>query len=176
MAQKMIDEKKINQNDSEDEESIGSQDSFHSMDSVESVPSPELQKKTFQTMKTDSNTLPKPKERSTRALFLETIIKSLFLLLSSVTIRANYLLLFLVLMKPSKIEETPDILHLRSEILSILIDIDRIARHFPSKKIAIRNRTRESITRHLHYQRDLEKLLRMKTDAINLLALWQTAN
>ncbi|BBJ21553.1 encapsidation protein 22K [Crane-associated adenovirus 1] len=69
MAQKMIDEKKINQNDSEDEESIGSQDSFHSMDSVESVPSPELQKKTFQTMKTDSNTLPKPKERSTRGKY-----------------------------------------------------------------------------------------------------------
>ncbi|WXH80962.1 MAG: 33 kDa protein [Psittacine adenovirus 12] len=52
-------------------------------------------------------------------------------------------------------------------------EIDSVARLHPTRQVAIRNRTRESITRQLHYQRDLTKLTRLKTDATKLLSLWQ---
>ncbi|AIE77227.1 33K [Duck adenovirus 2] len=71
---------------------------------------------------------------------------------------------------------TPDpeeVIALRSDILKTLLEIDSYAKEHPSQKIAIRNRTRESITRHLHYEKSEEKLTRMKTDAAKLLDLWK---
>lgn len=72
--------------------------------------------------------------------------------------------------------EPREIIETRSDILRILLDIDRFASQNPERRVSIRNRTRESITRLLHYERDSEKLTRMKTDAQKLLSLWQGAN
>lgn len=72
--------------------------------------------------------------------------------------------------------EPASLLDMRSDILKILLEIDRYASRRPGVRIAIRNRTRESITRHLHYERDETKLTRMLKDAGKLLALWETAN
>ncbi|WPM93290.1 protein 33K [Goose adenovirus 4] len=80
---------------------------------------------------------------------------------------------------PSRLLENPvpkEIVDLRSSILELLCAIDKIAKHHPEKRISIRNRTRESITRHLHYERDEAKLDRMKTDAAKLLDLWKASN
>ncbi|WNM87407.1 33K [Fowl aviadenovirus A] len=63
---------------------------------------------------------------------------------------------------------------LRGEILDILLEIESYARRRPDRHVSIRNRTRESITRKLHYEKNEDKLTRMKSDAIKLLALWQT--
>lgn len=63
---------------------------------------------------------------------------------------------------------------MRSEILEILLEIESFARRHPDHRISIRNRTRESITRKLHYENDEDKLTRMKADANKLLSLWQT--
>uniref|UniRef100_A0AB38ZPD5 33K protein n=1 Tax=Psittacine aviadenovirus B TaxID=2169709 RepID=A0AB38ZPD5_9ADEN len=70
--------------------------------------------------------------------------------------------------------ESREVLDTRSQILHILLEIDSFARLQPERRVAIRNRTRESITRQLHYERDLTKLSRLKTDATKLLSLWQT--
>ncbi len=72
--------------------------------------------------------------------------------------------------------EASDVIATRSEILQLLLEIDAIAKEMPHRNYSIRNRTRESITRQLHYQRDLERLRRMREDAAKLLALWQNAN
>lgn len=69
-----------------------------------------------------------------------------------------------------------EIVNLRSDILRLLLEIDQYASQKPELKIAIRNRTRESITRHLHYEKDEARLTRMQRDASKLLALWETAN
>ncbi|QWC71214.1 33kDa protein, partial [Southern Psittacara leucophthalmus aviadenovirus] len=66
------------------------------------------------------------------------------------------------------------IVELRSAILKTLVEIDKYASKKPAVKIAIRNRTRESITRHLHYEKDQARLTRMQKDASKLLALWET--
>lgn len=63
---------------------------------------------------------------------------------------------------------------IRSDILRTLLEIDDYARQRPETRVSIRNRTRESITRQLHYERDQEKLTRMRADASKLLALWQS--
>ncbi|WPS63623.1 33 kDa protein [Aviadenovirus phalacrocoracidae] len=79
--------------------------------------------------------------------------------------------------KPAaKRREPTEIVYLRSDILKLLLEIDSYARKLPDKRIAIRNRTRESITRQLHYERDDVKLTKMKTDAQKLLELWKAAN
>ncbi len=71
------------------------------------------------------------------------------------------------------IPDPEEVIALRSDILKTLLEIDSYAKEHPSQKIAIRNRTRESITRHLHYEKSEEKLTRMKTDAAKLLDLWK---
>lgn len=55
------------------------------------------------------------------------------------------------------------------------MQIDPHANANPTRRVAIRNRTRESITRQLHYERNEEKLNRMKQDAARILALWEGA-
>ncbi|APY28361.1 ORF14 [Psittacine aviadenovirus B] len=70
--------------------------------------------------------------------------------------------------------ETEEVLDIRSQILRILLEIDSLARLSPNRRVAIRNRTRESITRQLHYEKDLTKLTRLRTDANKLLSLWQS--
>lgn len=72
--------------------------------------------------------------------------------------------------------EPQNVIDLRSDILKTLVEIDEIASKYPNRRVAIRNRTRESITRLLHYERDFEKLTRMSSDATKLLALWNTSN
>lgn len=69
--------------------------------------------------------------------------------------------------------ENPELLLQRSHILQLLLQIDHYARLRPDRRIALRNRTRESITRQLHYERDPSKLERMRRDAEKLLALWK---
>lgn len=77
--------------------------------------------------------------------------------------------------KKNRREPDPmEIIEMRSEILKTLLEIDKHASQHPERRVSIRNRTRESITRQLHYERDETKLTRMKTDAGKLLALWQT--
>ncbi|UNG40019.1 33K [Fowl aviadenovirus B] len=63
---------------------------------------------------------------------------------------------------------------LKAQILDILLDIEAIARKNPTRRISIRNRTRESITRQLHYVKNEEKLTKLKTDAEKILHLWRT--
>lgn len=72
--------------------------------------------------------------------------------------------------------ETDETLAIRSDILHTLVAIDRYAREHPGRKIAIRNRTRESITRQLHYERNEDRLTRLQQDAHKLLDLWSSAN
>lgn len=72
--------------------------------------------------------------------------------------------------------DPPHIVDIRSDILKILLEIDRYASRQPHQKISIRNRTRESITRHLHYEKDESKLTRMRSDADRLLELWKCSN
>lgn len=72
--------------------------------------------------------------------------------------------------------ETDETLAIRSNILHTLVAIDRYAREHPGRKIAIRNRTRESITRQLHYERNEDRLTRLQQDAHKLLDLWSSAN
>lgn len=63
---------------------------------------------------------------------------------------------------------------LKADILSILIEIENYAREEPTRRVSIRNRTRESITRQLHYVKNEEKLTKLKTDAEKILHLWRT--
>ncbi|AGX93314.1 33K [turkey adenovirus 4] len=63
---------------------------------------------------------------------------------------------------------------LKADILSILIEIENYAREEPARRVSIRNRTRESITRQLHYIKNEEKLTKLKTDAEKILHLWRT--
>lgn len=72
--------------------------------------------------------------------------------------------------------EHQNVIDLRSEILKILLEIDGFAAINPSRRVSIRNRTRESITRQLHYERNEERLTKMKSDARKLLAMWHTPN
>lgn len=72
--------------------------------------------------------------------------------------------------------EPQKVIDLRSEILNTLVEIDKVASRQPNRRVSIRNRTRESITRLLHYEKDFEKLTRMSADATKLLALWNTSN
>ncbi|ADM53805.1 33 kDa protein [Turkey adenovirus 1] len=50
--------------------------------------------------------------------------------------------------------------------------IEAVARHHPESSFAIRNRTRQSITRQVHYVNDERRLTKMKEDAGKLLSLW----
>ncbi|APO40957.1 33 kDa protein [Pigeon adenovirus 2a] len=72
--------------------------------------------------------------------------------------------------------ETDETLAIRSDILHTLVAIDQYAREHPGRKIAIRNRTRESITRQLHYEKNEDRLTRLQQDAHKLLDLWSSAN
>lgn len=57
-------------------------------------------------------------------------------------------------------------------MLDILLKIEQYARKHPEKRVSVRNRTRESITRQLHYTRTEEALTKLKTDAEKILAGW----
>ncbi len=87
--------------------------------------------------------------------------------------------------RPSKLEQQPQqqleeaedldgpaLAQLRSDILQTLVAIDRHASQHPDRRVAIRNRTRESVTRQLYYERDAARLYRLQRDALKLLQLW----
>lgn len=78
--------------------------------------------------------------------------------------------------KKPKEPESRAVIDLRSDILKILLAIDPHANANPQRRVSIRNRTRESITRLLHYERNEEKLTKMKADAAKLLAMWEASN
>lgn len=81
-----------------------------------------------------------------------------------------------VRVKTQKEPDPEEVVSIRSAILKTLLKIDEYASKDPSRVVSIRNRTRESITRLLHYERDLEKLTRMDADASKLLVMWSTSN
>lgn len=66
----------------------------------------------------------------------------------------------------------PEIAALRGDIVYLLGQIEAVARHHPESSFAIRNRTRQSITRQVHYVNDERRLTKMKEDAGKLLSLW----
>ncbi|QJP03683.1 33K [Aviadenovirus cerasi] len=75
--------------------------------------------------------------------------------------------------------ETPEpvpqpVADLKAEILDMLLEIETFARKNPTRRVSIRNRTRESITRQLHYVKNEEKLTKLKTDAEKILHLWRS--
>ncbi|ANJ02349.1 protein 33K [Fowl aviadenovirus 2] len=69
---------------------------------------------------------------------------------------------------------SPAVSDLKAEILNLLVEIESFVRKNPSRRVSIRNRTRESITRQLHYMKSEQKLTKLKTDAEKILHLWRS--
>ncbi|UWT60596.1 33K [Fowl adenovirus 8b] len=68
----------------------------------------------------------------------------------------------------------PEVADLKANILDVLVEIENIAKNDPSRRVSIRNRTRESITRQLHYVKDEQKLTKLYADAEKILHLWKS--
>lgn len=69
---------------------------------------------------------------------------------------------------------SPVMAELKAEILNLLVEIESFVRKNPTRRVSIRNRTRESITRQLHYMKSEQKLTKLKTDAEKILHLWRS--
>ncbi|AGX93346.1 33K [turkey adenovirus 5] len=180
MAQRMLDEKsrvsEPQDDDVSDAETLGSRDTNdlsdvseeeeeeELFDQKENVPPPRRERRKIPQLQDESSTEPNTAKKAKR------VPKR----------RANPLPSSLPKNTGAKsvhVREEPvpqHIADMRSEILEILLEIESFARRHPDRRISIRNRTRESITRKLHYENDEDKLTRMKADANKLLSLWQT--
>lgn len=69
-----------------------------------------------------------------------------------------------------------NIADLRAEVLEVLLKIEQIARKNPHRRVSVRNRTRESITRQVHYTNTEEALTRLKEDAERILSCWSATS